>query len=547
MNYGRYRFIRQIGAGGYGEVLLARAIGAEGFERIVAIKRLRGDLAASQLKSFINEALIGGSLNHPNVVQVLDFQRLDFRDSSSPDFLLVMEYVDGIGLHEILKIQDQCSTPLITPALALHIAMQVCEGLHYAHTARRFTGDGRDRPLLRLVHRDIKPSNLMINRTGTVKIMDFGVAKSAANKGHSSTGRIKGTLRYLSPEQAEGRKEIGHESDLFSLGLVLCEAITGHPVYQADQEHLVLLQALHGQTREAIEEADAIAPGIGPILERCCRRDPEQRFRTAEAFSRELRALAVSYPMTRSLADVVTEALELREHIITSDDTSTETSFSIELKRMEAATARSAWDFISKEETLPAPDDAATNAKNHAPEDKPASRADFIVGDEGEMLARPKRDSSSTPDNDEEAPPSPLRAIESPDNGAPASPPGHPPENGQGNHITTAADNQSNVRSGKNAEEPSPGVSARPPRLHVPETPPQPPPKPTSKELHTRDAIPFLMGVLLGIALIGLGFFIGRHAPTPPPAGKRMPAVHSSFVAPVPDAVLSMNDNTSRP
>ncbi len=322
MYMGRYEVIRKIGSGGFGEVLLARALGAEGFERIVALKRLKGDLArrAGSLKGIINEARIGGLLNHPNIVQVLEFIHLE------PDFLLVMEYVDGIAVQELLDMEREAGN-LLTAGLALDIGIQTCEGLHYAHTARSVTG----KPL-KLVHRDIKPSNIMITRTGTVKIMDFGVARSSSNMGQSSTGSIKGTLRYLSPEQAEGSKETGHQSDIFSLGLVLCEMIVGHPVYEADQEHLVLLKALQADTTAAVNEAEARVPGMGPILARCLAPDPSERFRTADTLGQALRRLKKGFPIGTGLADLVEKALALRKSASDESALSEEDSFSLELR-----------------------------------------------------------------------------------------------------------------------------------------------------------------------------------------------------------------------
>ncbi|MFM7202331.1 MAG: protein kinase domain-containing protein, partial [Myxococcota bacterium] len=324
MHLGRYEVIRKIGAGGFGEVLLARSLGAEGFERIVAVKRLRGELTRKEggLQGIINEARIGGLLNHPNVVQVLEFIQV------GSDYLLVMEYVDGLGLQDLLDL-DRTQPNLLEPAHAFDIVIQACEGLHYAHSARSATGQP-----LKLIHRDIKPSNLMVTRTGTVKVMDFGVARAVTNSGQSSTGSIKGTLRYLSPEQAEGSKEIGHSSDLFSLGLVLCEMINKQPVYEAEQEHLVLLKALQGKNSAAMEQAEQRVPGLGSILKKCLAFHQEERYRSAEEMSLALRQLRVRYPYHgEGLSGLVEKTLELRGPHPYEDDVSTDATFSLQLKR----------------------------------------------------------------------------------------------------------------------------------------------------------------------------------------------------------------------
>lgn len=339
MHLGRYEVIRKIGAGGFGEVLLARALGAEGFERIVAVKRLKGELARREgsLQGIINEARIGGLLNHPNVVQVLEFIQV------GTDYLLVMEYVDGIGLQELLDL-ERTNVQLLEPRHAFDIIIQACEGLNYAHSARSVTGQP-----LKLIHRDIKPSNLMITRTGTVKVMDFGVARSVTNKGQSSTGSIKGTLRYLSPEQAEGSKEIGHESDLFSLGLVLCEMLIKRPVYEADQEHLVLLKALQGRTQDAIAEAEQKVPGTGSILRKCLANQPDERYRTADELAQALRNLKSRYAQGEGLARLVDDALAVRKQDNFDDEVSTDTTFSLELRRKELGLPRPGWEMLKSE------------------------------------------------------------------------------------------------------------------------------------------------------------------------------------------------------
>lgn len=339
MHLGRYEVIRKIGAGGFGEVLLARALGAEGFERIVAVKRLKGELARREgsLQGIINEARIGGLLNHPNVVQVLEFIQV------GTDYLLVMEYVDGIGLQELLDL-ERTNVQLLEPRHAFDIIIQACEGLNYAHSARSVTGQP-----LKLIHRDIKPSNLMITRTGTVKVMDFGVARSVTNKGQSSTGSIKGTLRYLSPEQAEGSKEIGHESDLFSLGLVLCEMLIKRPVYEADQEHLVLLKALQGRTQDAIAEAEQKVPGTGPILRKCLANQPDERYRSADELAQALRNLKSRYAQGEGLARLVDDALAVRKQDNFDDEVSTDTTFSLELRRKELGLPRPGWEMLKSE------------------------------------------------------------------------------------------------------------------------------------------------------------------------------------------------------
>ena len=192
--FGRYELLERMGSGGMADVFRAACVGSQGFRRVVVIKRVRSALAGSpeMLGLFRDEARISALLNHPNIVQVHDFGRVD----GAP--FLAMEYVQGRDLRAVLRALTDTRRRM-QPSTAALIGRQVAQALHYAHTLR-----DTDNQHFRIVHRDINPTNLMLARSGMVKVLDFGVAKASVHAGKAQTNppAIKGKLSYLSPEQA---------------------------------------------------------------------------------------------------------------------------------------------------------------------------------------------------------------------------------------------------------------------------------------------------------------------------------------------------------
>lgn len=310
MLLGRYEVLSKIGTGGFGHVLLARApYATPGGSHLVAIKRLRSSRAQRRgsEESFINEARIGQYLHHPNVVKVLEFARL------GRDLILVMEYINGLGVDEMLG-QARLLNQLIPPDIAFEMTHQAALGLHHAHTAVSTTGEP-----LEIIHRDVKPSNIMVCRQGIVRVMDFGVARWSQPRMHTTTGTIKGTLRYLAPEQASGSRDIGAACDQFAMGLVLAEMLIGHAVYDAEHDHQVLLKALRVQVGGAIEEAEQCVPGMGDFLRCCLAVRPLERFASMHEFSLALRELQIPNPCNLSLAEWVHQGM-LERARLTADD-----------------------------------------------------------------------------------------------------------------------------------------------------------------------------------------------------------------------------------
>jgi eukaryotic-like serine/threonine-protein kinase len=272
---GKYVIKRKLAEGGMAEIYLATATGSEGFEKEVVIKRVRSFLSGDEgfVQMFIDEARLASNLNHANVVQIFDFQQHE--DS----FYLAMEYVRGCSLWDLRK---RCREKGIgmRPVLVAHIGAQVAAGLHYAHRAKSREGEP-----LGLVHRDVTPHNVLLSFDGAVKLTDFGIAK-AANK-LTQPGVLKGKFAYMSPEQARG-ESVDARTDVFALGIVLWEMLTGGRLFDGDSE-MAVLRAVQ---QSAIVPPARLNPDVPEDLDEvvciALERDPEARYQSAGELERAL-------------------------------------------------------------------------------------------------------------------------------------------------------------------------------------------------------------------------------------------------------------------
>ncbi len=299
--FGKYRIVGVLGEGSFGTVFEAVLPGPMGFSRSVAIKRLNAELVRDDptaIRSMVNEACIGGLLHHNNIVDTLELGQV------GDTYFLAMEYVDGLNLAEII---DLCKSRevLLPRFVILGLAIQVCRGLHYAHCLQ-----GPDGRALRLLHRDLKPSNIIVDRGGTARILDFGIARTASSRFQTTEASVvKGTPRYMSPEQITAKSRLTARSDIFSLGAVLYELITHKPLFPALKVTELIDQIVFQDVAAQIGEAEMLFPGVGPVLTGCLAKDPKERFRDARALSDELRALARDYPAETDIADIINTLL----------------------------------------------------------------------------------------------------------------------------------------------------------------------------------------------------------------------------------------------
>ena len=276
--FGRYVLLEAIDRGGMAEVYRAVTQGPAGFQRQFVIKRIRKEKAASRdfVEMFVNEARISALLEHPNIVQVYDFGQVD------GDYFLAMEYLRGRNLLAVGR-RLRKDRQLLPPDLTAYVAREVARGLHYAHTLSNM-GEP-----LGIVHRDVSPSNIMLLKTGGVKLLDFGIAR-ATMKLRSLTpigGLIKGKLAYLSPEQVRGQGVDGR-SDVFSLGVVLFEALTGVRLFYHPNDLDTMRNVLHRPVPKPSELRAEIPAAIDAVVLRALEREPDKRYPDAGAMAAEL-------------------------------------------------------------------------------------------------------------------------------------------------------------------------------------------------------------------------------------------------------------------
>lgn len=259
------------------EVFLAKTKGLEDFERHYVVKRILPRLTEDQkfVRMFLDEARITVTLEHPNIVQVYDL------GEAAGQYFIVLEYVDGMDLRRLMIACEEAGTTFPYKHI-LFVLMETLKGLSYAHQAK-----DRDGVPLNIVHRDISPSNVMISRGGSVKLMDFGIARAAIAKWDNDPGEILGKFRYFSPELVSGFS-VSPQSDIFAAGAVLFELVTGDPLLLGVDFHAVREELRGFNPEEAIDRDLSIPTPLEPILLRALAADPADRYESAEEFLGDL-------------------------------------------------------------------------------------------------------------------------------------------------------------------------------------------------------------------------------------------------------------------
>ncbi|PIE71523.1 MAG: hypothetical protein CSA22_01470 [Deltaproteobacteria bacterium] len=267
--FGKYLLLDRIGMGGMAELHRAKMLGEAGFEKLVAVKKLLPSSASESevVEAFIHEAKLAALLHHQNIVQIYDFGHI------GNAYFLSMEYLFGKDLQTLIKTaRSQRIT--ISKELALFIVARICEGLDYAHNMKAHDGTP-----LHIIHRDISPPNIFITYDGQVKIIDFGIAKAASKKVSTQDGLIKGKVHYMSPEQAQGL-EMDHRSDIFSVGVVLYELITGARMFPGDT--LTALKKVQALDYEPpARRIEGITPELQQVFDTVFVMDPDKRYQSS--------------------------------------------------------------------------------------------------------------------------------------------------------------------------------------------------------------------------------------------------------------------------
>ncbi|WP_224242848.1 protein kinase domain-containing protein [Hyalangium gracile] len=272
--FGKYILIRKLAEGGMAEIYLAKQIGAEGFERDVVIKCMLDHITQYRefVSMFLDEARLAARLHHPNIVQITDLGVADDR------YFICMEYLAGEDLDAVIAASHYKGQAVPIP-IAARIMLSTLEGLEFAH---KYEEEGQPTGL---VHRDISPSNIFVTYQGTVKVLDFGIAKASSRMTQTQPGLLKGKWGYMSPEQARG-EPIDARSDLFSLGVTFHELLTARRVFERDTEIGVLLALMD----QPIPPPSAHRPEIPPELDRIVMRALERRRDDRYASASEMRA-----------------------------------------------------------------------------------------------------------------------------------------------------------------------------------------------------------------------------------------------------------------
>ena len=276
MNYeigsrvGDYEVLEVLGAGGMGRVYKVRNVISDRVEAMkVLLPDLQGD--AELADRFMREIKVQASLDHPNIAALHTALRLDNQ------LLMLMEYVEGVTIETIMR------SGRIPIDKAIDYTAQVLSALSYAHAHG-------------VVHRDLKPANIIVTPGGVVKLMDFGIAKMAADRKLTQTGRTVGSLYYMSPEQIKGEVDLDPRSDLYSLGISLYEMVTGARPFQGDSEYSIMAAHLETNPPPPIKVDPNLPPALSEIILMSLEKDPAQRFQTADAFRAALLSVRGSAP-----------------------------------------------------------------------------------------------------------------------------------------------------------------------------------------------------------------------------------------------------------
>ena len=270
---GKYRYIGKLAEGGMADVFLA-VTQSTGFEKLVVIKQLRPDLGQDEsfVKMFMDEARLAARLNHPNVVQTLEVGT----DDPTHLHFIAMEFLEGVAYVRVARKKDQLPAPL---TYHLRILVDTLRGLHYAHELRDFDG----RPL-NVVHRDVSPQNVMLTWAGGVKVLDFGIAKAELAI-EARPEDFKGKLEYMAPEQAL-RLDVDRRADVFSVGVMLHEALTKRRLFRKGDDKLAMLT--QGRLPHVLDVAPSTPRRLADICMRAMAHDREHRYATADQMADEL-------------------------------------------------------------------------------------------------------------------------------------------------------------------------------------------------------------------------------------------------------------------
>ncbi|MCX5744767.1 MAG: serine/threonine-protein kinase, partial [Proteobacteria bacterium] len=268
---GSYEIVRKLARGGMAELFLAKSVGPQGFEKLVTLKKILPQYARSPrfVRLFLDEAKLAAGFQHPNIAHVFDLGAVD------DTYFFAMEFVHGQDVRTLLHRAWETKRA-IPIDLCVQVVRQVASALHYAH--EQCDPDGRP---LEIVHRDVSPSNIMLSYDGSVKLLDFGVAKAQSSSTRTRTGTLKGKVSYMSPEQAKGAP-VDRRSDVFSLGIVLWELLTGTRLFRGANDLATIQMIVNEAPAAPSTYRDDCPPELDLIVQRALATAPDARLQTAQ-------------------------------------------------------------------------------------------------------------------------------------------------------------------------------------------------------------------------------------------------------------------------
>jgi serine/threonine-protein kinase len=306
VSFGKYELVSRLAAGGMAEIFLARTKGIQGFEKYLVIKRILGHRTQDPefVRMFLDEARVAATLDHPNIVQIYDVGHVD------NEYFIAMEYLRGHNLIEIVRAGAKLG--YAKPPLEHVVSMltQSCAGLHYAHEKRDFEGRS-----LEIVHRDVTPQNIVVSFDGSVKVVDFGIAKAATREVETLAGTLKGKIGYMSPEQCRGAN-VDRRSDIFAVGIILFELTTGKRLYHERSDFDTLKKIIEGPVPSPRDLLPFYPAFLNAIVVRCLQKNPDDRYQTArdlhadlDAFARDNQLVTGTVPLSQYMERIYADEL----------------------------------------------------------------------------------------------------------------------------------------------------------------------------------------------------------------------------------------------
>lgn len=311
LRFGKYILLDSITSGGMAEVFRAMVSGEEGFEKIIAVKKILPDLVGKHklVKSFIEEARLAAFLQHENIIRTFDFGKM------GQDYFIAMEYLAGITLRTLISNSKKNNIPISLENI-FYIISCICNGLDYAHFLKNFKGEQ-----LNIIHKDISPPNIFITYEGEVKIIDFGIAQASTMNEKGQPRLIKGKIGYMSPEQAKGGN-IDKRSDIFSIGAIFYEMVTGQRLLKGDFKQ-ILSKIRKGETSVCDNISDDMPECIYKIIKKSLAANPEDRYQSCgqmlsevEECINDLQVRPTAWAFSRYIKNMFAQEIKQEEKLV---------------------------------------------------------------------------------------------------------------------------------------------------------------------------------------------------------------------------------------